>query len=73
MVLHGLGIRQARVRHHGEMARLEVPPDDFDLVLRQRKKVVEQLRAIGYTFVALDLVGYRTGSLNELLKVKSDK
>ena len=72
MVLHSLGIRQARVRHHGEMARLEVSPDDFDLVLSQRDKVVEQLRAIGYTFVALDLAGYRIGSLNELIKAKSD-
>jgi len=71
LVLHGLGIRQARVRHHGEMARLEVPPDDFETVLSQREKVVEQLRAIGYTFVALDLVGYRMGSLNELVKAQS--
>jgi uncharacterized protein len=72
MVLHGLGIRQARVRHHGEMARLEVSPDDFDLVLGQREKVIEQLRALGYTFVALDLAGYRMGSLNELLKAESN-
>jgi uncharacterized protein len=69
MILHGLGIRQARVRHHGEIARLEVPPDDFEIVLAQREKIVEQLRAIGYTFVALDLVGYRMGSLNELIKM----
>jgi uncharacterized protein len=69
LVLHGLGIRQARVRHHGEIARLEVPPDDFEIVLAQRDKIVEPLRAIGYTFVALDLVGYRLGSLNQLLKV----
>jgi uncharacterized protein len=68
VVLHGLGIRQARVRHHGEMARLEVPPEDFEIVLSQREKIVAQLRAIGYTFVALDLVGYRMGSLNQLLR-----
>jgi uncharacterized protein len=71
-LLHGLGIRQARVRHQGEIARLEVLPDDFDLVLSQRDKIVEQLRAIGYTFVALDLAGYRMGSLNELLGAKSN-
>jgi uncharacterized protein len=71
LVLHGLGIRQARVRHHGEIARLEVSPDEFEVVLYQREMIVEQLRAIGFTFIALDLVGYRTGSLNELLKVKS--
>ena len=69
VVVRGLGIRQARVRHHGEIARLEVPPDDFEIVLRQREKIVEQLRTIGYTFVALDLVGYRMGSLNQLIKV----
>ncbi len=44
MIIHGLGIRQARVRHHGEIARLEVPPDDFEIVLAQREKIVEQLR-----------------------------
>ena len=68
VVLRGLGVRQARVRHHGEIARLEVPPDDFEMVLAQREKIVESLRKIGYTFVALDLVGYRMGSLNQLLK-----
>jgi len=46
-----------------------VPPDDFEVVLAQREKIVEQLRSIGYTFIALDLVGYRMGSLNQLLKV----
>jgi pyridinium-3,5-biscarboxylic acid mononucleotide sulfurtransferase len=71
LLLHGLGIRQARVRHHGEIARLEVPPDDFDLVLSQRGRIVEQLRAIGYAFVALDLVGYRMGSLNELSRAQN--
>jgi uncharacterized protein len=71
MIIHGLGIRQARVRHHGEVARLEVAPDDFELVLAQRAKIVEQLKAIGYTFVALDLIGYRMGSLNELIKAKN--
>jgi pyridinium-3,5-biscarboxylic acid mononucleotide sulfurtransferase len=69
MIIHGLGIRQARVRHHGDIARLEVTPDDFEVVLAQREKIVEQLRTIGYTFVALDLAGYRLGSLNQLLKV----
>lgn len=71
IVVRGLGIRQARVRHHGEIARLEVPPDDFAQVLAHHEKIVGQLRAIGYTFIALDLAGYRMGSLNELLKVKN--
>jgi PP-loop superfamily ATP-utilizing enzyme len=46
------------------VARLEVDPADFETVLRQRELIVEQLTAIGYTFVALDLIGYRLGSLN---------
>jgi uncharacterized protein len=69
MILHGLGLRQVRVRHHGEVARLEVDPADFDHVLGQREIIVERLKSIGYTFVVLDLVGYRMGSLNQLLKV----
>lgn len=69
MILHGLGLRQVRVRHHGEVARLEVDPNDFEVVLTQRDRIVDQLRSIGYTFVALDLAGYKLGSLNQLLKV----
>jgi uncharacterized protein len=63
-ILRGLGLRQVRVRHHGEVARLEVDPADFDYALKRRKSIVERLTAVGYTFVALDLNGYRTGSLN---------
>ncbi len=70
MILHGLGLRRVRVRHHNEIARLEVDPDDFTLVLDQRETIVAQLKPIGYTFVALDLVGYKMGSLNQLVKVQ---
>ncbi len=73
MIIHGLGIRQARVRHHGEIARLEVPPEDFEIILSQREKITERLRTIGYTFIALDLVGYRMGSLNALIKKTSNE
>jgi uncharacterized protein len=68
-VLHGLGIRQARVRHHNEMARLEVNPIDFETVLAQRVQITNQLRTLGYTFVVLDLMGYQMGSLNKLAEV----
>jgi pyridinium-3,5-biscarboxylic acid mononucleotide sulfurtransferase len=64
-ILHGLGLRQVRVRHHGEVARLEVDPADFDRVLGQRTIIVARLTALGYTFVALDLIGYRTGGRSE--------
>ncbi len=68
-VLRGLGLRQYRVRHHDTVARLEVDPRDFDELVRSpvRDLVVSRLREIGYRYVTLDLQGYRTGSLNEVL------
>ena len=66
-VLHDLGLRQLRVRHHGDVARIEVPPDDFDEILEQREEIVRALRGFGYTYVTLDLAGFRSGSMNETL------
>lgn len=68
MLLHRLGIRQARVRHHGEVARIEIPPQDFDTLIAQREQILEWFRSLGYTFVALDLEGYKMGSMNQLVK-----
>ncbi|GAC1536366.1 MAG: ATP-dependent sacrificial sulfur transferase LarE [Herpetosiphon sp.] len=68
-VLFALGLRQVRVRHHGEIARLEVDPADFTAVLELRDEIATRLRALNYTYVTLDLDGYRMGSLNEVLKV----
>ncbi|HIE58182.1 MAG TPA: ATP-dependent sacrificial sulfur transferase LarE [Anaerolineales bacterium] len=65
--LYRLGFRTLRVRHHGTVARIEVPPDDFDAVLRQREIIVRSVKACGYTYVSLDLSGFRSGSLNETL------
>lgn len=70
--LHELGIRQARLRHHGDIARLEVSPADFTAVLAQSEGILKRLQALGYTFVALDLAGYQTGSLNKLIKEKHE-
>jgi uncharacterized protein len=69
-VLRGLGLRQLRVRHHGDVARLEVDPSDFDELVRSplRELVVARLKEAGYRYVSLDLQGYRTGSLNEVLR-----
>ena len=64
-VLREMGLGQFRVRHHGEVARLEVEPADFARLLAARDRVVAGLRAAGYLYVALDLAGYRTGSLHE--------
>jgi uncharacterized protein len=65
--LRGLGLRQVRVRHHGEIARIEVAPEEMDRLLlpEHRAAAAEKLRALGFRHVAVDLLGYRTGSLNE--------
>ena len=70
--LRSLGIRQLRVRHHvlpsgDTFARIETDEAGTEMLLRQRQEIAERLKVIGYLYVALDLVGYRTGSLNEAL------
>jgi len=59
-----------RVRYHGELARVEVEPEEIDLLLdkKLRTDVVRFLKEVGFTFVTLDLQGYRTGAMNESLK-----
>jgi len=69
-VLRELGFAATRVRHHvGGLARIEVPAESIPLFVDSdlRHKVIESLRGIGYTYVSLDLQGYRMGSLNETL------
>jgi uncharacterized protein len=65
--LRSLGLGQLRVRHHHPIARIEVDPDSFPLLLDAdiRRKLVQRFRELGYSYVTLDLEGYRTGSLNE--------
>lgn len=68
-VLHELGYRGFRVRHHDSVARVELAePDLARAVLEHRQAIVAGIRAAGYAFVALDLLGYRSGSLNETLR-----
>ena len=62
--LHRLGFRQVRVRHHGEVARVEVELDDLPAAVARRDDVVAAVRAAGYRWVALDLEGFRSGNLN---------
>jgi uncharacterized protein len=62
--LRVLGFRQLRVRHEGTCARLEFELDDLPEVLARREDVVAAVRAVGFSFVALDLEGFRSGSLN---------
>ena len=63
-VVKGLGFAQVRVRHHGDVARVEVDPEEVERLFEHRSAVVAGLKEAGYTFVALDLEGYSTGSLN---------
>jgi uncharacterized protein len=71
--LRSLGFSQVRVRHYGEMARIEVVPEEFAKAVNStiRKKIVQNLKKIGYLYVTLDLGGYRTGSMNEPLFEKN--
>ena len=65
--IRSLGVRQLRVRHHGEVARIEVEPEGMGVLMRDgnRGRVVERLRELGFRYVTLDLAGFRSGSLNE--------
>ena len=60
-----LGFTQYRVRHHGDVARLELIPEEMDRALAHKSTIDDQLKAFGYRFVALDLAGFKSGSLNE--------
>ncbi len=63
--LRELGFRQCRVRHHGDVARLEVEPDEVERAFALRDEISRRVHAAGFTYVALDLDGFRTGSMNE--------
>jgi len=66
-MLHGLGFRELRVRHHGSIARIEIPQGDFSTLLEHREEIVERLKEVGYIYVTIDLEGVRSGRLNEEL------
>jgi len=63
-----LGFKQVRVRHHGEMARIEVEPDEMKMVLKHRGAIYAALQGLGFTYITMDIQGYRTGSMNEAIK-----
>ena len=67
--LKGLGFVEFRVRHHDQLARIEVGKEDIEKISAEptRTKVVEKLKSLGFKFIALDLAGCRSGSLNEML------
>ncbi|MEM7078276.1 MAG: ATP-dependent sacrificial sulfur transferase LarE [Pseudomonadota bacterium] len=67
-VLIDLGFSQGRVRHHGDIARLEVPVEELERALQHNDELNRRIKATGYHFVTLDLAGFRSGSLNETLR-----
>jgi len=74
-LLRTLGYRQCRVRHHGKIARIEVPSEEVSRFLDEevRRTVVRVLKQLGFPYVTLDLQGYRTGSMNEVLGPEGDQ
>jgi pyridinium-3,5-biscarboxylic acid mononucleotide sulfurtransferase len=65
--LKSLNIRQVRVRTHQEIARIEVEPDDMKTVLENHEAIVKELQEYGYKYITLDLLGYKSGSMNKVL------
>lgn len=66
--LFALGIEQVRVRYHNTIARIEVSKEDVQNIVQRSEDIVKRLKELGFEYVTLDLEGYRTGSLNEVLK-----
>jgi uncharacterized protein len=65
--LFSIGIQQCRVRYHEHIARIEVPIDDIQTIIANAQKIIKHFKTLGFTYITLDLEGYRTGSLNEVL------
>ena len=70
--LHSKGFVEVRVRHHDTLARIEVGPDELRRVWDDglRSAIVEHFRSLGYLYVTLDMIGYRSGNMNIPLRVK---
>jgi uncharacterized protein len=66
--LHCYGFAQLRVRYHGDLARIEVPAGELADAIKYREEIVDKVKKAGFTYVTLDLAGFRSGSLNEVLR-----
>lgn len=71
-LLRELGFRQFRVRHHDTVARIEVEPPDIPRIVEHRETINARFKALGYTYVAVDLEGYRSGKMNDTLPPNQD-
>ncbi|MCP4626746.1 MAG: ATP-dependent sacrificial sulfur transferase LarE [bacterium] len=65
--LYDLGLRVLRVRHHGDIARIEVPPEEFERLIKKRMEINKRFNDLGFLYVSLDLGGFKSGSLNAVL------
>ncbi len=65
-----LGYRGFRLRHHGQVARIEFREEDLDRAFAQREEITRAVKNAGYRFVAIDLEGYRSGSMNQDVPVQ---
>lgn len=72
--LRKLGFRQVRLRHHGELARVEIDPAELPRALdpEMAARITRAIKPLGFRYVSLDLEGYRTGSLNEVLQIATE-
>src|SRR5271157_50180 len=66
-LIHDMGFRQVRVRYYGETARIEVPDGDIERLICKRAEIVEKMKKLGFIYITMDLQGFRSGSLNEVL------
>jgi len=71
--LKSLGLKEVRLRDHRDMVRIEVSPKEIRILVKKdmRRKIVNRLKKLGYTYISLDIEGYRSGSMDELLKAGS--
>jgi uncharacterized protein len=68
-----MGLAQLRVRSHGDLARIEVPPEAIPDVAARAGEIAAAFKGLGFAYAALDLQGYRTGSMNETLDIDSSQ
>lgn len=66
-IMRESGFTQFRVRHHDSVARIEISPDEFAQLIEMRESITSRMKSVGYKFISLDLDGFRSGSMNELL------
>lgn len=71
--LRRLGFRQLRVRHYGDLARIELPPDELAAAVARRAELIAVVKEAGYRYVTLDLEGFRSGNLNQSLRAETSQ